>query len=124
MRNKIDWDEVLDVFVWALDKLTRPTFNNLMRGFEEDRYRSYGPRIFHQLEREKFLRRHGKGKEVYFVASDKVKARETNGRDPEQCWAAPWDGRWWLLTFDIPQIRNKDRMTLWRQLSARHIGNL
>jgi DNA-binding transcriptional regulator PaaX len=46
------------------------------------------------------------------------------GRDPELCWRRPWDGRWRVALFDVPEVRESLRKKLRRQLHALHFGYL
>jgi phenylacetic acid degradation operon negative regulatory protein len=124
MSKRIDWYEVLDVLVFVLDKFTRPTFNNLMTGLEEDRYRTYGPKLFFLMERERYIERTRRGKHLEFTVAEECKRPRVNGRDPKEEWERKWDGRWRLLTFDVPESRSKDRLKLWRHLRARNVGFL
>jgi phenylacetic acid degradation operon negative regulatory protein len=46
------------------------------------------------------------------------------GRDPEQCWRRPWDGRWRLVLFDVPETRRALRARLQRKLRRLGFGYL
>ncbi len=46
------------------------------------------------------------------------------GRDPEASWRRPWDGRWRLAMFDIPESKSALRQKLWRQLRSLGFGYL
>lgn len=46
------------------------------------------------------------------------------GRQPELAWDRQWDGRWRLLSFELPRGRSAVRMKLRRWLMARHYGRL
>lgn len=46
------------------------------------------------------------------------------GRDPLAHWGRPWDGRWHLVLFDVPEKRRGLRVKLWRQLRQLHFGYL
>jgi phenylacetic acid degradation operon negative regulatory protein len=44
------------------------------------------------------------------------------GVDPEARWARPWDGRWRMVFFDVPQAQAKLRTELRRKLRAQRFG--
>jgi phenylacetic acid degradation operon negative regulatory protein len=46
------------------------------------------------------------------------------GRDPEACWGRPWDGKWRMVLFDIPEKDRRLRDLLRRHLGAGHFGYL
>ncbi|MFN7341937.1 MAG: hypothetical protein ACK5TA_01230, partial [bacterium] len=46
------------------------------------------------------------------------------GRDPEVAWATPWDGKWRLFLFDIPEAENTKRRQLTRALAKAGCGCL
>lgn len=46
------------------------------------------------------------------------------GRDPASEWERPWDGRFRVITFDVPRARRRERHELWRWLRRNRFGNL
>ncbi|MDD2764363.1 MAG: PaaX family transcriptional regulator C-terminal domain-containing protein [Opitutaceae bacterium] len=46
------------------------------------------------------------------------------GRDPEACWRRPWDGRWRLVLFDVPETQRALRQRLRQKLRALGFGYL
>ncbi len=46
------------------------------------------------------------------------------GRHPEERWNRGWDGKWRVLTFDLPRKENSLRMKLRRWLCAEQFGRL
>lgn len=46
------------------------------------------------------------------------------GRDPEQRWGRPWDGRWRMVLFDVPEEHRSKRIRLQRQLRRAWFGYL
>ena len=63
------------------------------------------------------------GSNVEFTITVKGRQRCAHP-DPTPAWDRDWDKRWRLVTFDIPEIRRKDRLTLWRELRDRRLGFL
>lgn len=123
MKPKIDWWEVLDFFCWGLETLGRPSISRALRGFDEDRYRALGPNFWQKLESEQWLLRRGRGANAQFTITEKGK-QQCAEANPHLNWDDPWDGRWRLVTFDVPEVRSKDRVALWRELRARRFGLL
>ena len=56
--------------------------------------------------------------------TEKGRLRAMGGRDPEVCWSRPWDGRWRMVLFDIPEKDRKLRAVLRRHLAAAYFGYL
>jgi phenylacetic acid degradation operon negative regulatory protein len=56
--------------------------------------------------------------------TEKGRLHALGGRDPETCWATPWDGKWRLVLFDIPEREMNLRTNLRRHLLARRFGYL
>ncbi len=52
------------------------------------------------------------------------RAAFSGGRDPEAAWKREWDGRWRILTFDLPRKENRTRMKLARWLRSNHFGHI
>lgn len=47
-----------------------------------------------------------------------------DGLDPERSWSGPWDGRWSVVTFDLPRLARLERFRLDRWLRLRRFGRL
>jgi phenylacetic acid degradation operon negative regulatory protein len=46
------------------------------------------------------------------------------GRDPAQCLGREWDGRWWIVVFDVPELQRRLRDRLRRSLRELGFGHL
>jgi len=46
------------------------------------------------------------------------------GRQPESAWARPWDGKWRILSFDLPRKERATRMKLRKWLWDNHFGQI
>jgi phenylacetic acid degradation operon negative regulatory protein len=121
---RLDYAEVLDLFLWTMDKLTRPTLQNLLAGYEEYAHRPGNVHLFLRLEQQRLLERTGKdGKEpVYRITTDGI--QRVRVTDPRVEWNRSWDGQWRVVVFDLPEVRRKDRHDLWRALRMRKLGLL
>jgi phenylacetic acid degradation operon negative regulatory protein len=123
MSKSIDWWEVLDVLCWGLDKLARPTFSNLLAEYDEKRYREISPWVWRRMEQEQWVKRSGQGAQAEYTITEKGR-KACAEQDPRAGWDRPWDGRWRLFTFDIPERRRLERQALWRELRGRRLGLL
>jgi len=122
-RVRIDYVEVLEMFLWGLDKLMCPTFNNLLAGYEEFAHRPGNRELLRRLERQGLIQRQGRGQNASFSITETGRQRLAT-LDPQRAWSLPWDGCWRAITFDVPENRRKDRKVLWRALRAHRIGLL
>ena len=114
---------MLDLFCWGLDKLSRPTLRNLLGDYDHDEERVRDPYFWRRLEQQKWVTRTGQGAEAVFAIT--ATGRQVCAEiDPAPRWDLPWDKRWRLVTFDVPESRRADRITLWRELHNRNLGLL
>src|ERR1041385_4734848 len=123
MRRKIDWWFVLDIFCWGIDTLGRPTVGRALRGYDDDRYRTVSPSFWQRLESEEWVTRNGRGANARFTITAKGRQRCAE-IDPRVSWNKPWDRKWRVVTFDVPETRAWDRVALWREFRARKLGFL
>jgi DNA-binding transcriptional regulator PaaX len=123
MARRIDWGEMLELFCWGLDKLSRPTLRNLLGDFDHEEERVLAPYFWRRLEQQKLATRTGRGAKAVFTITPKGRALCAEP-DLPTFWDRTWDKRWRLVTFDIPEARRKDRLTLRRELRALKLGLL
>jgi phenylacetic acid degradation operon negative regulatory protein len=120
---KIDFSEVLDLFCWGMDKLTKPTLRNLLAGYEEYQHRRDPAPLMTRLTQQRLLEQRGRGRQAMFTITAKGWERVGKAR-PEASWNRSWDGLWRVVTFDVPEVRRKDRVVLWKALRSRKLGLL
>src|SRR5437870_2045408 len=123
MPKTIDWWEVLDLFCWGFETLSRPSIARALRGFDEDRYQTLGPGFWRRLECEQWVTRSGHAAKAQFTITEKGR-QQCAEPDPRVSWDRSWDHKWRILTFDVPEVHSKDRVALWRELRARRLGLL
>lgn len=116
-------DEILDLFLWAGEKLTQPTLRNLLAGYEESLYRQGRLPGIPALERRELISRTGRGVEAVFAITAAGRKRVVRPK-PQDSWERSWDGSWRVIAFDLPMVQQRDRYRLWRALRARNIGLL
>jgi len=123
MERRVDYAEILDVFLWAVDKLMRPTLNNLLQGYEESYSVFRHDNLLRRMQQENLLVRRGRGHNAWFILTAEGQRRALVS-DPMRQWNRTWDGSWRVVTFDLPETRRKDRLRLWKTLRAHRLGLL
>jgi phenylacetic acid degradation operon negative regulatory protein len=118
-------EEFLNLLLWSADLLSRPTFRNLTDSYECWAYRTGLLRQADKLERRRLLERDASSPDdrIYRLSAQ-GRLHVLGGRDPEQRWARPWDGRWRLVLFDVPTGQNAQRERLRRYLRDKGFGYL
>lgn len=100
MPTRVDYAEVLDLFLWTMDKLARPTLANLLAGYEEYAHRPENIHLFRHLERQRFLEQTGKrGQEPVFRITAEGIARTYSAHKDRH--SSPQPGRF------VPSIRTR-----------------
>lgn len=115
--------DLLEVLVF----LGRPTLANAIHGSRYWGRPGVGDRDLVDLGKRGYLEleagvRNRKDRVVRLT--EKGRLRAMGGRDPEVCWSRPWDGKWHMVLFDIPEKDRKLRAVLRRHLAAAHFGYL
>jgi len=122
---KLQKEEFLYELLWMADTILNPTWNNLFDNFETWAARKGLLRRLHELEHRRFLEHSlAPSLERILQLTELGRLHALGGRDPEACWARPWDRRWRLVIFDVPTRHNSARCRLRRHLRARHFGYL
>ncbi len=118
-------EELLYLLLWGADHLTRPTFRNLTDSFESWVYRNGFLRQIQELEARKILeRKPGGASEAIYRLSESGRLIALGGRDPVAQWNRPWDGRWRMVLFDLPEAEASARVRLRRFLQGSGFGFL
>jgi phenylacetic acid degradation operon negative regulatory protein len=122
---KYETEEFLNVLLWSAEVLTRPTFRNLTDSYESWAYRNGLLRRLTRLEKHQLLERDStKPDDRVYRLTAQGRLHALGGRDPLSCWTRAWDGRWRLVLFDVPVVRNSERKWLRRYLGGRGFGCL
>jgi len=120
-------EELLYLLLWTCDMLVRPTFRNLTDSFECWAYRNGLHRELARLERRQLLEtapgsRGSPGTDRALRLTEAGRLHALGGRDPEARWRRPWDGRWRLVLFDLPNTKSSLRNRLRSHLRQRGFG--
>ena len=118
-------EEFLNLLLWSADLLARPTFRNLTDSYECWAYRNGLLRQISRLEQRHLLERDSASPDDrLFRLTAQGRLLALGGRDPEERWSRPWDGRWRLVLFDVAAGQNAHRERLRRYLRERGFGYL
>jgi phenylacetic acid degradation operon negative regulatory protein len=118
-------EEFLNFLLWSADRLARPTFRSLTDSYEGWAYRNGLRRQVATLEKQQLLERDASAPDDRFYRlTAQGRLHVLGGRDPEEQWARPWDGRWRLVLFDVPTRQNAQRERLRRYLRNNGFGYL
>jgi phenylacetic acid degradation operon negative regulatory protein len=118
-------EELLWMLCWTCDMLSHPTFRNLSDSFEGWAYREGFLRQVQRLEKKQWIERQpGKASDSLYRLSEAGRLRVYGGRNPVVEWNRPWDGRWRLVLFDVPEQRRATRNRLRHYLRSRGFGYL
>jgi phenylacetic acid degradation operon negative regulatory protein len=118
----VDYGEILDLFCALGDVLSRPTLYRLLEGYDEYAEQQRAHRLIQRLQQQKLISRTGKRRDAFTITADGHTRRPTP--NPTAAWRRSWDGAWRVLTFDLPEVRRKDRKRLWQALRAHKLGLL
>jgi phenylacetic acid degradation operon negative regulatory protein len=123
LRRKTE--EFLNLLLWSVDTLMRPTFRNLTESYEGWAYRNGLLKQTERLERRSLIERKSNSRnERLYRLSAQGRVQALGGRDPEERWGREWDGRWRLVIFDVPAGQNAQRERLRRYLRRQGFGYL
>jgi phenylacetic acid degradation operon negative regulatory protein len=115
----------LYLLLWSADKWLNPTFRNLTDSFESWAYRNGLWRQIAALEEAQLIQRDPTSSvDRLYRLTGQGRLHALGGRVPQVQWSRKWDGRWRLVSFDIPTTQNAHRLKLWRYLRDKGFGCL
>jgi len=117
-------EDLLAFLCWNAEKLTRPTFRNLTKSFEEWEFETRMRFHLRRLHRRQWLERGTDAQGVHYRLSDAGKTAVLGGFDPVARWERPWDGLWRIVMFDVAEKRHATRCKLLRWLRQHRFGFL
>jgi phenylacetic acid degradation operon negative regulatory protein len=118
-------EEFLYLLLWGAESLARPSFHRLTESFEGWAYRRGLHRHLARLEQEQLLEAKGDAiVERIYRLTERGRLLALGGRDPVARWKRPWDGKWRLVLFDLPERDNTIRVRLRRFLKNQAFGYL
>ena len=104
--------------------MMQPTWRNLESSFESWAYGHGLLRQIQRLEAQAFIeaRRDPESGKRVIRLTDKGLAAGQVGGDPVPRWQRPWDGKWRVILFDVPETERQTRRKLRKQLLASGFG--
>jgi phenylacetic acid degradation operon negative regulatory protein len=120
----LDAHELLCLMLWGAETLARPTFRNMTESFEGWAYRRGLLRQLQRLERCELVELKPGAVERIYRLTEFGRLAALGGRDPERQWNRPWDGKWRVVVFDLPEKHNASRVRLRRYLKDCGFGYL
>lgn len=122
---KASTEEFLYILLWTAETIARPTWRNMTDSFESWAWRSRLSRRLAELEKQKLLERApAPAAQAIVRLTELGKSAALGGRNPIQQWQRPWDGRWRMVLFDVPETRREVRIRFWRYLRRCGFGYL
>lgn len=112
--------------LWLASKPVYPTFLNITDSFEGWAYRSGLLKQIQRLEADGYLESKldkKTGKRLHRLTAAGMQIAKGK-RDPEGAWNTPWDRKWRLFLFDIPESQSGVRRALTRALATAGCGCL
>lgn len=111
---------------WVADVMMRPSVKRIGESFEEWAYKNGMLRQIQELERRGYLESTpaGKAGQRVLKLTQQGVLRALGGIDPVTKWDRPWDGKWRLAMFDLPEDRRALRNALRKELRAAKFGCL
>ncbi len=120
MRTELEL--VLEFFFLGLEALSRRDCGLILAGVHSCPSSRRIDALLRRLEEEQRLTRTGRGRRARFAITPQ--ARPPPRASPAALWSRPWDGRWRVFCYDLPELRRRDRLLLWRALRAEKLGFL
>ncbi len=115
--------QLMELLAAGLEGLTREGLRLFVTGFARCANHRQADKLIERLQRGGWIDRDGRGSNAKFRIT--ATAHElAPAIAPWACWHKPWDGAWRVVTFDLPEVRRKDRQRLWRALRERKLGLL
>lgn len=119
---KEDTEELLYQLLWVCDMLCRPSYRHVFETFESWTYRRGLRRRLSYLEMKQLIERKELEEDRVYRLTQAGILHALGGCDPEARWERPWDGRWHLVLFDVPNAQTRLRNQLRSRLRQARLG--
>ena len=120
---RIEWEIALEFFCWGLETFSRRDCGLILAGYRDLPSGRELDRLLERWRSQQLIQQDGRGRTAQFTITEAGKKR-TLACHPAAHWDTPWDGKWRVFSFDLPESRRKDRVQLWRHLCAAKFGFL
>ncbi len=122
-RAKRNLVAVLDFLMCGLEVMSRRDVGFILAGLRPLPGDGRPARLIENLQARGFVERRGRGAATKFAITDKAR-QAVALEDPRVHWDRPWDGKWRVLAYDIPERLRPTRISLRKQLHAEKLGLL
>ncbi len=119
----INYSEVLDFFFWGFEVFSRRDCGLILAGLRVCDSERRSNQLLERLQRRGWIERRGRGKSAKFTITA-AGCHQVRVSDPAKAWNKPWDGKWRVFNYDLPETQRNDRILLWRSLHAHKLGLL
>jgi DNA-binding transcriptional regulator PaaX len=120
---RLHYEILLECFFWGLETFSRRDCGLILAGYRQTANDHRLDELLDKLRHQGLVERRGRGADATFTITDLGRQR-VRVADPTPHWNRTWDGKWRVFSFDLPVIRRRDRMVLWRALRDHKIGLL
>lgn len=120
---RVSAEEVLE-FLWGcFETFSRHDMGWVLAGYRLTESEQRASRMARQLERRGLIIAQGNDRQPRYVLSDAGR-RRIMSVDARAAWDTPWDGKWRVVAYDLPEVQRKERFNLWSALRAQNFGLL
>ncbi len=120
---RVKFEEVLEFFFWGLEVFSRRDCGLILAGYRACDSEHRANQLLERMERRRLIERSGRGRHAKFRITA-AGGRLISVSEPAREWSKSWDGKWRVFSYDLPEIRRKDRALLWKELRSRKLGLL
>lgn len=117
------YDTLLEFFLWGLEVFSRRDCALILAGLRVCESDRRADQLLSRLEQQRLIEREGRGTQARFRITELGRGRVPK-LEPWRHWDTAWDRRWRVFSYDLPETRRKDRVTLWRALHQSRFGLL
>ncbi len=114
----------LYTLLWGVNIVARPTFHSMNESFEGWSWRNGLLRRVQRLEQEGLVSVDERLGEKIITLTQKGRLLALGGFDPVVFWNSEWDGKWRIISFDLPESKRKLRHALRLTLRNQNFGCL
>jgi len=123
MRSRLNIERALAYLMWGVETLSRRDCGLILAGARVCSSEQRLAYLLARLEQRRLIERSGRGAQARFTITAEGRKRIAV-TDPTRHWNEPWDGKWRVFNYDLPETRRTERILLWRALRDRKLGLL
>jgi DNA-binding transcriptional regulator PaaX len=120
---RLNVELVLAYLMWGVETFSRRDCGLILGGLRVCDSERRLTHLLGRLEQQRLVERRGRGAHARFTITAAGRQRIAV-TEPTPHWNQPWDGKWRVFNYDLPESRRTERMLLWRALRERKLGLL